>query len=170
MIETLGTTLIVIFCVMIFMAQAAGIATFVILLSRGKRITALESELAAAKVKIDASKTEIIDGQFKLAELVATGLKANTDYLNKVAKEMVDSNFDLVTKNTDDVLKLNTSNSQKVYDALVVLIQMTNGLMTALGYRPSASAPDSGLQEPKRGPNYGQPPAPGDLDDLTFAR
>lgn len=188
MIETLSMTLIVIFCVLIFLAQVAGVASFVMLLLQSRKVVALQAEvvvlkndltttknelkteIATLKTASDASKDDVIKGQFQIAELLNQTLKSNVDYLNKVAKEIVDSNFDAITKNTDDVLKLNTANSQKVFDAVVVMIQMMNGLMAALGYRPSAPAPDSGLQDPERGQNYGVPPAPNDQDGLTFAR
>ena len=133
-----------------------------------RRVKLLEKALTDEKAARDKDKAELIDGQFKLAELGTQGIKANADYLNTTSKNVIDSTFDLVTKNTDDVLKLGTENSQKVYDALVVLIQMTNGLMSALGYRPTA--PDPGLEEPRRGPNYGQPPAPTEQDGLTFTK
>jgi len=196
----LSTTLIVIAAVLFVIVQSLGVAGFAMLLMQGRRIKELTDKNASltnanekltrgqrimgkllAKVRKSqlksvaaraTDKTELVnlmtEGQFKLAELMTTGFKANADYMNAVSKAATDSNFDLVTKNTDDVLKLNTTNSQKVYDAMVVLIQMMNGLMTALGYRPAA--PESGLQEPKRGQNYGQPPAPEDQDGLTFAK
>ena len=119
---------------------------------------------------IESHKAEIIDGQMKMAELFTTGTKASTEYLNTVAKSVTDSIFDAVNKNTEDVLKLDTENSQKVYDAMIVLIQMMNGLMTAMGYRPTAPAPESGLEEPKKGQNYNKPPAPVNEDGLTYAK
>ncbi len=131
-----------------------------------RRVKLLEKALADEKAGRDKDKAELIDGQFKLAELVTQGIKANAEYLNTMSKSVIDSTFDIVTKNTDDVLKLGTENSQKVYDALMVLIQMTNGLMSALGYRPTA--PDPGLSEPRQ--NYGQPPAPTEQDGLTFTK
>ncbi len=168
MIETLGTTLIVIFCVLIFIAQLAGAASFVMLILQGRKLKSLGLKLEEAKLQHDIdviqlinAKSELIDGQFKLAELNTKGITAITEFVNKSAKEMVDSNFDAIEKNTEDVLKLNTQNSQKVYDAIVIMIQLMNGLMTALGYRPSVSVPESGLEDPKKGQNYGAPPAPG---------
>lgn len=203
----ISTTLIVIVAILVVAGQAAGIASFILLILQGRRMKELADSdvlLKAATVAHDKKiallsrrmkvtreeqhkrfrrlakdksedkdhveklKTEVVEGQFKLAELLTTGLKANTEYLSNVAKSMTDSTFDVVNKNTDDVLKLSTENSQKVYDALVVLIQMTNGLMTALGYRPTA--PDPGLEDPKKGPSYNKPPAPEEQDGLTYAR
>jgi hypothetical protein len=172
MIETLSTTLIVIFCVLIFLAQAAGITSFAMLILMMRRNGVLAGEVASLKADVALAKAEIVDGQFKLAELETQGLKAATEYLNKVGKEVVDSNFDAINKNTEDVLKLNTENSQKVYDALVILIQMMNGLMSAMGYRPSAPVPDSGLEDPKGGASYNKPPAQDvrQQEGLTFTR
>jgi predicted SnoaL-like aldol condensation-catalyzing enzyme len=155
-------------------------------LKRGQRVlgklvnklrhTQLKQAAARAKDKaemvkfFEAHKTEVVDGQMKMAELFTTGMKASTEYLNTVSKAITDSIFDAVNKNTEDVLKLNTENSQKVYDATVIMIQMMNGLMTAMGYRPSAPVPESGLEDPKRGQNYNKPPAPVDEDGLTYAK
>lgn len=204
-----STTLIVIAAVLFVIVQGLGVASFVMLLTQGRRMKELTDKNAALagendKLKrgqrvlgklvgklrktqlkqaasratdkaelvkfIEAHKTELVEGQMKTAELLTTGLKASTEYLNTVAKAVTDSTFDCVNKNTEDVLKLNTENSQKVYDAMVILIQMMNGLMTAMGYRPTAPVPESGLEDPKKGQNYNKPPAPNDEDGLTYAK
>jgi hypothetical protein len=194
MIETLATTLIVIFCVLIFLAQSAGIASFFFLLSQNRKLAAANAQLLADAVqrdanhkkvedlfkelveltskgvnahaavtdqqkKIEDSLKEVVNGQFQLANLTTEGIKATTEYVGKTSKAMTDSVFDLIEKNTDDVLKLNTENAQKVYDSLYVNIQMMNSLMSAMGYRPTGPV-EPGLQDPKRGQNYSAPPAP----------
>lgn len=195
MTETLGTTLIVIFCVLIFFSQLAGIGTLIFLFIQNRKLNTINNQLVAAfdqrqalakKIddsskeaiteisnklntslerrqvlvkKIEESSKEVIAGQFQLADLTTKGIAAITEYLNKSSQAMTDSLFDAINKNTEDILKLNTENSQKVYDSLFVNIQMMNSLMSALGYRPTAPV-EPGLQDPKRGQNYSAPPAP----------
>jgi regulator of replication initiation timing len=186
-----STTLIVIASVLFVIAQGLGVVSFVMLLLQNRRLKEItdknvamtaeneklrRSQRLTAKIlkrirqKQKADKVEVVDGQMKMAELLTAGMKAMTDYMNASAKASTDSIFDVVNKNTEDVLRLNTENSQKVYDAMIVLIQMTNGLMTAMGYRPSAPVPESGLEDPKAGQSYNKPPAPVSQDGLTYAK
>src|SRR4051812_17564408 len=58
MIETLGTTLVVVFCVLIFLAQAAGIASFIMNIVHGNRLRRLTAELAAEKALLAVEKDE----------------------------------------------------------------------------------------------------------------
>ena len=168
--ETLGI-LIVVFSILGFLTTAGGIVLLVMqgrklekLERQSRRIRVLEKALAEEKATREKDKTEVIEGQFKLAELVTQGMKANAEYLNTISKGVIDSTFDVVNKNAEDILKLSTENSQKVYDATVVMIQMMNGLMSAMGYRPSApTSEDTG--SPRQ--TYGQPPVE---EGLTFTK
>jgi len=168
--ETLGI-LIVVFSILGFLTTAGGIVLLVMqgrklekLERQGRRIRVLEKALAEEKAAREKDKGELIDGQFKLADLVTQGMKSNAEYLNTVSKGVIDSTFDVVNKNAEDILKLSTENSQKVYDATVVMIQMMNGLMSAMGYRPTAPTPED-MGSPRQ--TYGQPPPE---EGLTFTK
>lgn len=137
-----------------------------------KHIRRLDKKVDKNHVAAEESKKEIIEGQFKLAELNNKSMQAQIEFFGKSSKEIIDSQFDVVQKNADDIIKLTTENSQRVYDALVILIQMTNRFMSMMGYTPSAPVPESGLEEPKRGQNYAQPPAQDESNQggLTFTK
>lgn len=69
--------------------------------------------------------------------------------LNDGLVQLADLTVQTSKTSTDDVLKLDTENSQKIYDAQVLQIQMLNRLLTGLGYSPP-SPEESGIQPSPR--------------------
>lgn len=165
MIETLSTVMIVIFFILVVVGSISATVGAVLLWRLTKKV---EAQTAAQ----EARHKEIVDGQFNLAEILKQAFQGSAEFQGKAFKDILDTTLDAIEKNADDVLKLNTENSQKLYDAVFVLIQMMNGYLTQMGYRPAPPPVDGGLEDPKKGQNYNAPPAQdvNRQDGLTFKK
>jgi hypothetical protein len=96
------------------------------------------TQLASILQKIEEMNAEITEGQSKLAELLGESYKSNIDYLNKSNKQIIDSVFDCVKTNTDDGIRLQTENSQRIYNSQVLTVKMVQRALIALGVGPTA--------------------------------
>lgn len=70
--------------------------------------------------------------------------------LSDSMKDLAELTVATAKTNTDDVLKLDTENSQKIYDAQVLQIQMLNRLLQGLGYSPPPMPEDDGIKPSPR--------------------
>lgn len=165
MIDTLSIFMTVVFFIFVTAGSvSASVGTiFIWKLVKNQATSALAAEFA---------RKEIIQGQMNIAEIISQASKGLADFQNEMGQKIIDSQYDVVEKNTEDILKVSRDNSQKVYDAVFVLIQMMNGYLTQAGYQPPAPSPDAGLEDPKKGSNYYAPPAQdvGRQEGLTFNR
>lgn len=91
------------------------------------------------------------------------------DYLKGALVDGFQTLQDSTKADADAILKVDTDNSQKIYDSLVLAVRMLNLVLEGLGYRPRG--PDeTGLTDPEAGGNHGSPPAPREEEGLTYQR
>lgn len=127
-----------------------------------QRVAGLRQEVTEMKKFLEDGFKGHVEASKSLLQFMKDGFDGNVE----LAKQQVEAS----AKHAESVMKLDTDNCQKLYDTLVVSVQMMNLILQGLGYQPRNPDDNSGLKDVPDGSNYNRPPAPKDESGLTYAR